>query len=163
MPTNEHPLTGFRFSLELGAIQVAGFSECSGLQLEAKVYEYKEGGRNSSSLKFPDTGTVGNITLKRGITTGANSNALFKWQLDVMSGTFDKNTNPNKRNFDPDKDSDKMCSIVLYDELKNEVKRWNLRRAFPVKWRGPDFRSTTNEIAIETLELACEGIELQEK
>jgi len=162
MATNEHPLTGFRFSLELGAIQAAGFSECSGLQLETKVYEYKEGGRNSHSLKFPETGSVGNITLKRGITTGANSNALFKWHLDVMSGTFDQNNNPNKRTSDPDTDSDKKCSIVLLDELGNEVKRWNLYRAFPIKWTGPDFRATTAEIAIETLELACEGIELQE-
>lgn len=154
------PVGSFKFVLELGFIQVAGFSECSGLQLETKVYEYKEGGRNSHSLKFPDTGSVGNITLKRGITIGTDSNALFDWHQDVMSGTFDQSKNPNKRKPDPDEDIDKRCSIILLDEFGNEVKRWNLFRAFPIKWVGPELKATANEVAIESLELACEGIEL---
>ena len=101
------------------------------------------------------------ITLKRGITSGANSRALFDWQQDVMSGSFDQNKNPNKRKPDPDKDIDQMCVIILKDESGNKVKQWRLFRAFPVKWVGPELKATANEIAIETLELACEGIELE--
>jgi len=154
------PVGSFRFILELGFIPAVGFSECSGLQLETKVYEYKEGGRNSHSLKFPDTGSVGNITLKRGITIGPISNALFEWHLDVMSGAFDQSKNPNKRKPDPDEDVDKRCAIILMDELGTPVRRWRLSRAFPVKWVGPELKAAANEVAIETLELACEGIEV---
>lgn len=162
MKRENDPIGNFRFSLELGHIKVASFNECTGLQLETKVYEYKEGGVNSHSLKFPDVGSVGNITLKKGFTTGANSDALFEWHLDVMTGTYDKNKNPNLRPADTTKDIDKKCAIVLFDEKgKKVLKRWNLFRVFPVKWVGPDFKASASEIAIETLELACEGIQMQ--
>lgn len=154
------PVGNFRFVLELGFLQVAGFSECTGLQLETKIYEHKEGGRNASSLKFPDTGSVGNITLKRGITNGLNLDVLFNWHKDVMSGTFDQTNNPNMRKADPDEDIDKRCAILLMDEKGIEIKRWTLLRAFPVKWVGPELKANTSEVAIETLELACEGIDL---
>ena len=153
------PVGSFRFILELGFIPAVGFSECSGLQLETKVYEYREGGRNSHSLKFPDAGSVGNITLKRGITIGPISNVLFEWHLDVMSGTFYESKNPNKRKPDSNEDIDKRCAIVLMNEFGVPVKRWQLFRVFPVKWVGPELKAAANEIAIETLELAFEGIE----
>ncbi|MBN1181699.1 MAG: phage tail protein [Bacteroidales bacterium] len=157
MRRQNDPLGSFRFILELGFFQVAGFSECTGLQLETKIYEYKEGGRNTSSLKFPDTGSVGNITLKRGLSIGSNAYVLFDWHNDVMNGVF---TNQNKRKPDPDEDIDRKCTIILMDDSGSQVKRWTLFRAFPVKWTGPELKATTNEVAIETLEIACEGIEM---
>src|SRR5439155_24068023 len=60
----DDPLGNFRFSLELDQVRVAGFAECSGLQMETKVLEYKEGGNNSTTLKFPEGSSYGNITLK---------------------------------------------------------------------------------------------------
>lgn len=161
MRRENDPIGTFRFVLELGSIQVAGFSECTGLQLETKVFEYKEGGRNSHSLKFPETGSVGNITLKRGITSGAHSDALYRWHMDVMTGSFEYNDNPNLRPFNPADDIDEPCAVVLKDDDGVEIKRWNLYRPFPVKWTGPEFKAASGELAIETLELACEGIDLQ--
>ena len=156
------PVLGFRFVLELGFVQVAGFSECTGLSLETKVFEYKEGGRNYGPLKFPEIGAVGNISLRRGIVPGANADALFKWHQDVMHGDFDDGSNPNKRKPSPDEDIDKRCAIVLQDEAGQEVKRWKLFRAFPVKWTGPELKATASDVAVEALELACEGVELSE-
>ncbi len=146
--------------LELGFIQVAGFSECTGLVLETKVFEYREGGRNSHSLKFPEVGVVGNITLKRGVSSGANSDALFRWHRDVMTGAFDNTDNPNQRPADPSADISKRVAIVLQDEAGLDVKRWKLVRAIPVKWTGPELKAGAGEVAIEALELACEGVEL---
>ena len=54
----DDPLLAFRFVLELGALQAAGFQECTGLQMETRTFDYNEGGRNSSALKFPERGTV---------------------------------------------------------------------------------------------------------
>jgi phage tail-like protein len=141
------PYGNFRFVVELGSIQVAGFAECTGLQMETKVFEYKEGGRNETTLKFPETTSYGNITLKRGITA---SNALIDWQFDVVNGIF--NTNPRPQSAQP-------LAVVLQDEQGTAVKRWNLIRAFPVKWTGSDLKATGSEVAIETLEIAHEGIE----
>src|SRR2546422_876564 len=82
------PFPNFRFALELSDVRVAGFAECAGLQMETKVFEYKEGGRNDSTLKFPENTSYGNVVLKRGIT---KSHDLVQWQLEVVNGTFGKN------------------------------------------------------------------------
>ena len=156
------PVLSFRFVLELGHVQVAGFSECTGLSLEAKFMEYREGGRNYGPLKLPEVGAVGNITLKRGIIPGPHADALFRWQQDVANGDFDEGRNPNRRKTSPDEDIDKRCAILLQDEAGQEVRRWKLFRAFPVKWSGPELKATSSEVALETLELACEGLELSE-
>lgn len=154
------PFPNFRFVLELGSIQVAGFQDCTGLQIEAKAFEYPEGGRNSTPLKFPDRGSVSNITLKRGITAGASADALFRWSRDVANGSFNAADNPNRRPADSDRDIDKRIGIVLLDDSGTEVKRWVLFRAFPVKWTGPELKAEASGVAIETLELAHEGLEL---
>ena len=156
------PVLGYRFVLELGHVQVAGFTECTGLALETKVFEYREGGRNGSPLKFPEVGSVSNVTLKKGIVPGAHTTALFKWHQDVMQGDFDPDANPNQRKPSSDEDIDKRCAVVLQDEAGQEVRRWKLFRAFPVKWTGPELKASASEVALETLELACEGLELSE-
>lgn len=143
------PFANFRFGLELNDVQVAGFSECTGLNVEAKVYEYKEGGRNETTLKFPDTATYGNVTLKRGITRATD---LLDWQLDVVNGTFGTNGRVD----------DTSVAIVLLEETAANpqvVRRWTLLRPLPVKWVGPDLKAAGNEIAIEALEIAHEGIQ----
>ncbi|MEP7305166.1 MAG: phage tail protein [Acidobacteriota bacterium] len=154
------PIGGFRFVLELGFLQAAGFSECTGLQLETKVFEYREGGRNSHALKFPDVGSVGTITLKRGIASGPASDVLYRWQRDVMAGSFDRAANPNRRPADPNQDIDNKVAVILQDEMGRPLKRWQLVRPFPVKWTGPELKAASSDVAIETLEIACEGIEL---
>ncbi len=143
---DKDPYANFRFKLELGSIQVAGFAECTGLSMETKVFELKEGGNNHTTLKFPEHTTYGNVTLKRGATA---SNDLLDWQLDVANGTVAKNA----------REGDPNISIVLFNEKGTEVKRWRLIRALPVKWVGGDLKASANEVMIETLELSHEGIE----
>jgi phage tail-like protein len=154
------PVGNFRFVLELGFIQAAGFSECTGLQLETKVFEYREGGRNSHMLKFPEGGSVGVIALKRGVTSGPGSDLLYRWQRDVMAGQFDAVENPNRRPADTNQDIDNKVAVILLDEVGFPVKRWQLFRPFPIKWTGPELKANGSDVAIEALEIACEGIEL---
>ena len=47
------PISAFRFQVRFNNLPVAGFSECTGLQLETEVYEYAQGGKNDFMLKFP--------------------------------------------------------------------------------------------------------------
>lgn len=157
--TND-PFPSFRFVLELGSLQVAGFKECTGLGVETSVFEYPEGGRNASPLKFPERGAVSNITLKRGMIDGPTATALFEWHRDVMTGAFDAAQNPNLRPRVADGDIDEPMAIVLQDETGAEVRRWRLFRAFPVKWVGPELKADASAVALESLELACEGLEI---
>jgi phage tail-like protein len=155
----DDPLLAFRFVLELAALQVGGFTECTGLQIGTSVFEYAEGGRNGSKLKFPERGTVSNITLKRGLLLGSTSNTLFAWQHDVAIGAFDPLDNPMRRPPDPDADVANRLAIVMQNEQGIPVKRWRLVRAFPIKWSGPELKADSGAIAVESLEIACEGLE----
>jgi phage tail-like protein len=152
----DDPLANFRFSLELDQVRVAGFAECSGLQLETKVLEYKEGGNNSTTLKFPEGSSYGNITLKRGLS---KSNELVNWQVDVATGSFSKNKRPSL--IDKNPTPGPKVAITLLNEKGDAIKSWNLVRPIPVKWVGPDFKASGNEVAIESLEIAHEGFKVQ--
>lgn len=139
------PYSGFKYVLAIDNVKSGGFSECTGLQMEVKTFDYKEGGRNNTTLKFPEHANHGNVTLKRGVTA---SNDLFKWQLDAMAGRFQRRTREGIK-----------FTIFLQDERGDNVKQWNLVRAFPVKWSGPDLKASGGgEIAVESLEIAHEGI-----
>jgi len=146
MRRDKDPYGNYKFKVQLGSVTVAGFAECTGLSVETKVFEYKEGGNNSTTLKFPEAAAYTNVVLKRGIT---KANDLINWQMEVVNGTFGINKRADSNNI----------AILLMDEKGQEVKRWNLKRAFPVKWVGPDFKAMGNEVGIETLELAHEGIQ----
>ena len=150
------PYGSFRFRLEIDSVQVAGFSECTGLQMETKLFEYKEGGRNDTTLKFPEHTSYGNLTLKRGITQA--DDYLRKWQRDIATSQFKENPRSESTN----RTNKKTVAILLLDEQDNDkvVRRWNLVAALPVKWVGPDFKASASEVAIETLEIAHEGIEV---
>jgi phage tail-like protein len=81
-----------------------------------------------------------NIVLKWGL---ADDTQLYQWHRDAVNG------NVQRRN----------GSIVLLDRRGQEVARWNFVRAWPTKWDGPDLTAEGNDVAIETLELAHEGVE----
>lgn len=132
------PYLASRFFVEIGGIQHAGFTECSGLQVETEVFEYSEGGQNEFVHKLPGRSSFSNITLKWGMT---DSNELWEWYQAVIRGQVER----------------KDLSVVQYDSEMNEKWRWNLAAAFPVKWIGPAFNAGKAGVSIETLELAHHG------
>lgn len=140
------PFATLRFYVEIkketgGAEIKAAFAECSGLQAETEVLSYEEGGLNNTVHRLPGRTKFGNVTLKRGVTT---SNELWDWYYKVITGKVERQN----------------VSIILYNSDYEEVMRWNLANAFPVKWVGPNFVSSENTAAVETLELAHEGLEV---
>ena len=159
----DDPFVGYLFRLSLGDIEIAGFSECTGLEVETKVFEYREGGRNSHSLRFPEQGDVKNIVLKRGLTA---SYELFDWHMDVANGSFSHanqrpsaHQQPGHSAESSQQDTSRKISIALIDPAGEARKEWLLRRAFPIKWTGPEFKATDNSVIFEAIELAHEGVE----
>jgi phage tail-like protein len=137
------PYGRFNFLLQIEGITKAGFSEVSGLTTETSVIEYREGAdRASSSRKLPGLTKYSNITLKRGIT---QDRSLWDWRKSVIDGATRRLNG----------------AIVLLDEGRQEVARWTFRNAWPCKWEGPALNAKSSEVAIETLELAHEGFELE--
>ena len=139
-PARHDPFKNFNFLVEIDGITQAGFSECTGLLLEVDVIEYREGGEMSAVRKLPGRAKVGDITLKRGITT---SKELHEWVVSIRNGVA------NRRN----------GTIILLDDERKPVARWKFVNAFPRKWEGPNLDAKGSEVAIETLTLCCEGLE----
>ena len=132
------PYKNFNFNVSIEGITM-GFSECTGLDAEVNVIEYREGG-DHLVRKLPGLKKFTNITLKRGIT---DSLEIYNWFKAIMNGQNDRRDG----------------SVILLDEESKPVARWNFKNAWPCKYQGPRLNAKGNEVAIETLELACEWIE----
>ena len=138
-----YPLPVFHFTVEWGASRV-GFSEVSGLTQENQAIEYREGSSPEfSSVKMPGLRKFSNIILKRGVVKGDND--FFRWLSTIKLNTVER----------------RDLVISLLNEEHNPVMVWKAHNAFPVKVEGPQLKATGNEVAIESIELAHEGLELQ--
>lgn len=134
------PYRGYRFLVEIDSITRGGFRECSGLDSTQDPVEYREGTDAPTPRKLPGIVKFSNISLKWGIS---DDKELWDWRKKAMDGTVER----------------KSGSIVLQDEAGTEKVRWNFREGWPTKWTGPSFNATGNEVAIETLDIAHEGLE----
>jgi phage tail-like protein len=133
------PIPAFRFQVRLDDLPVAGFSECTGLQAELEVKDYHEGGLNQFTRKFPGHNKQSGLTLKRGIV----DRELWNWYYDLMQGRV----------------RFRDGSITVFDPAGETVMVWRITHAFPTKWVGPELNASQNNVAVETLELAFQGLE----
>lgn len=141
--TRNDPYGQFNFLIEIDGVTRAGFSEVSGLTTDTNVIEYREGDEVTTVRKLPGLMKYSNIVCKRGFTADAN---LWKWRKQVIDGTTQRTTG----------------TITLLDEARKPALRWNFTAGWPVKWEGPALNGKTSEVAIETLEIAHEGLELEQ-
>jgi phage tail-like protein len=136
------PFGNFNFLVVIDGVTVAGFSECSGLTTETNIVEYRNGDEDITVRKLPGLKKFNNISLKRGFTSGKE---LWEWRKKVLDGKTQRQSG----------------SIVLLNEARQPALRWNFREGWPSKWEGPTFNAKNNEAAIETLEIAHEGLALE--
>lgn len=137
------PLTGYHFYLEIDGITEAQFRECSGIDSESSIIEYKEASKNGVTMikKVPGDLKWSNITLKRGITDQMN---LWKWRTLIEDGKVDE--------------ARKNGSVVLYNQANTEIARYNFTNGWPSKITGPTLNATSNDIAVEELTICHEGL-----
>ena len=134
------PLTTNHFSVEWGGTR-AGFTEVSGLSMEIEPIEYREGSFiENSSKKIPGIRKYSNITLKRGIIKSDND--MYNWFNTVSGNTIEK----------------RDLTISLLNENHEPVITWKLKDAFPIKIEWSDLKANANEVAIESIEIAHEGL-----
>jgi len=136
-----YPYRKFRFKLEIAGLQVAAFSEVSGFDASIDVVEYRDG--NSADMtarKLPGLVKYGNITFKWGLT---DNKEMYEWLINAAKGDVKQAA---------------TITITLMNEGGEDKASWQVINAWPVKYTAPDFSSTASEIAIETLEVAHEGL-----
>jgi phage tail-like protein len=143
MADREDPLVGFHFALDLGGKVAGYFLEVSGIGSENEVIEQKVVTEKGQEVIIKQPGRLKweNITLKRGITSDMK---IWDWRKQVEDGSVEKaRTNG---------------SIIMFNQQRKEVARWNFERAWPVKVTGPQPKSDSNEVAVEEMQIAHEYI-----
>ena len=134
------PYRNFRFRLEIDGLDAGSFSEVSGFDATMDVVEYRAGDDPAiTPTKLPGLIKYGNITLKWG---AAETMVLYDWLIDITEGTIEKKT----------------VTLTALDEEGSPAASWRCINAWPVKYTAPDFNGTSSQIAIETIELAHEGL-----
>jgi phage tail-like protein len=141
------PYSGLNFEVTVegispdGAAVGATFKEVTGFDSTMEVIEYRSGHDTLTMTKIPGLNKHGNVTLK----WGANGTKLFwDWIFSAMNGQVQRANG----------------SIKLFNENRQEVMRWNFTRAWPTKYTGPSLNAGTNEIAMDSVELAVEQMVL---
>lgn len=134
------PMPKFQFEVKWDD-KLMSFQEVSGLDIEAQPIEYRHGdSKVFSTIKMPGIKKFSNITMKRGVF--ANDNKFSDWFNQIKLNTIKRTT----------------MTISLLDEEGKPTMVWTLTNAWPTKITGTDLKSDANEVAIETLEIAHEGL-----
>jgi len=140
---HSYPSPSYHFLVNWGGTNT-GFSEVSGLSIEAEVVEYREGSSPEfSTVKMPGLRKFSNVVLKRGIVAGDNE--FFLWMNTIQGGQV------QRRNI----------TINLLNERHETIRVWKLHNAWPCKIQSSDLKATANDIAIETIGLAHEGLSIE--
>lgn len=139
----QDPLVGFHYAVEIQGMVKGYFTECSGLGSEHEVIEHKVVDERGKEVmrKIPGRLKWENVTLKRGITDAMD---IWDWRKMVEDGDVES--------------ARANGSIVMFNQELSEVARWNFESAWPVKVTGPQVKSDSNEIGIEELSIAHEGL-----
>jgi phage tail-like protein len=115
--------------------------EVSGLDVEAQPIEYRQSNSPEFSvIKMPGLKKYGNVTMKNGIWP--NGSSFQEWYNQVKMNTVARKT----------------ITITFMDESRAPAMVWTLSNAWPVKVSSTDLPSDGNAVAIESIEIAHEGI-----
>lgn len=141
---NVWPLPAFYFKVEFEDLGEIAFKEVSGLDIEAQVIEYRHGNSPEfSTIKMPGIKKSSNISLKKGVFKGDNK--FFDWFTEIKLNTIKR----------------RSVTISLLDEGGNPTMVWKVANAWPTKVTGVSLKSDGNEAAVESLDLAHEGLTIE--
>ncbi len=143
LESRKDPYRSFNFRLEIGGLTVASFSEVSGLVSEGDSVDYREGDEKVNWVrKLVGLRKFNHITLKRGYT---KNRELWDWYGKIAVGKTDRRDG----------------AVVLMDEARKDVIRWEFVKAWVNKVEGPSFNAHNNEVSMESVELVHEGLEIK--
>jgi phage tail-like protein len=139
----DYPIPKFHFQADWGGVRI-GFTEVSGLDVETEVIEYRDGASPEySKRKIPGMQKYPNVTMKRAVF--ASDNDYFKWWNTVALNTVER----------------RSVTISLLNEKHEPVVVWKVKNAWPAKIASTDLKADGNEIAVESIELAHDGLAIQ--
>lgn len=146
-PANQAPedgLKSYQFGLDLGGTVAGFFESVSGVGSESEVIIRKITDQRGNDIirKIPGRLNFTDITLTKGVTMNLD---IWAWRSQVEKGDID--------------DARKNGSILMYASDGSVAAQWDFYNAWPSKVTGPEMKTDSNDIGIETMVLVHEGIE----
>lgn len=145
MAANDQATAGAHyFKINLGGAEAAGFfKEIDGIGSEHEVVVHTTGDAQGKSMvqKFPGQLKWNNITLKRGVDS---NNALWTWRQQVIDGQITQ--------------ARKDGTIEVLDWTGSTIVTYNFVRGWPCRYSAPGLSSGGNEVMVEEIEIAHEGL-----
>jgi conserved hypothetical phage tail region protein len=89
--------------------------------------------------QFPKHTTYPNLVLSRGLI---NIDLFYIWYQATSQGLIQQLNG----------------TILLLNSQQIPVMWWSFKNAYPVKWEGPQFNASSDEVAVEKIELVHQGI-----
>jgi phage tail-like protein len=137
------PYRGFNFILEIDNLPKGAFAEVGGLTADGDSVEYREGSDVQPNVrKLSGLRKYVNITLKRGYS---QDRSLWQWYQNILNGIDDR----------------RNVTVVLLNERREAVLRWHAENAWINKIEGPALKASSNDVAMESLELVHEGLSIE--
>ncbi len=147
---DQYPLPVYNYTVEIGGVAVA-FSEVSGLSLSYETTTYKEsptdgGAPGPRVMRMPAQAGDVTVTLKKGVVRGKSVSALYEWIKTIAINQVEK----------------KDIAVRLCNEMGEAAITWTVHNAFPTKLDAPTFDASSNDAAIESMELKGDRIQIEE-
>ena len=143
------PVFCFLVDLKLGdAAEQAFFKSVSGLSYETEVVEVREGGVNDTTFKLVGAMKWKNLVFKQGFTilNEQQPSNLLKWREQWMTGEAMNRV---------------TGKVTMLNTALAPMATWTFYRGWPVKWEVGELDASKSELAIETLEVAHEGLKFE--
>src|SRR5215470_5075049 len=144
-----YPLPVYNYKVEIDG-QSVGFSEVSGLSIAHQTAKYAEspsagGPPGPRWMHMPAQEDPATITLKKGVVPTVSVATFFNWINSIQTNRVDK----------------KDIFVRLCDEEGNAVISWKVINAFPTKLDGPSFSASSNDVAVESMTVMADGVQIQ--
>jgi phage tail-like protein len=150
-PNRRSAFGAYYFQVELQGT-VYPFKSCAGLKIEQSVVEVEEGGFNFTTRKLPGRAKFTNIVLKMGFC-GADS-PLYALKRQMMNDTPSSATEAYPGWYSPNR----FSGTITQKGPNGREAKWSFRNGWICKWEGPDLDAGKNEVSIESIEIAHEGL-----
>ena len=142
-----YPLAAYNFRVTVGDSAMS-FTEVSGLAREYQTLTYKHGlsyweGEDIAKFRYDK---YVQVTLKKGLVTGVSVQTLYAWINSIQLNRVDK----------------KDIYVRLCDETGAAVVSWKVINAFPTKLDAPGFTASSNDAAVESMELMADGVSIEQ-
>ncbi len=144
-----YPLPVYNYKVEIDG-QTVGFSEVSGLSIHYETAKYAEspsagGPPGPRWMHMPGQESTATVTLKKGLVPTVSVATFFTWINSIQTNRVNK----------------KDIFVRLCDEEGKAVVSWKVINAFPTKLDGPAFSASSNDVAIESMEVMADRVRIE--